>query len=82
MTDRLKLIALRLLLPARPDDMARALEGVQRGLVIEQNQSSQLYRFLRAWYDLPADTTTCSRPGPHVFRPGEIADFLDEWCQT
>lgn len=77
---RLKLIALRLLLPARPEDMAAALDGVKRVMVIEQNHTGQLYRFLRAWYDLPSDVEAMYRPGPSVFRPGEIATRIKEWC--
>jgi 2-oxoglutarate ferredoxin oxidoreductase subunit alpha len=77
---RLKLISLRLLLPARPEDMAAALDGVKRVMVIEQNHTGQLYRFLRAWYDLPADVETLHRPGPRVFRPGEIAEAVTGWC--
>lgn len=79
-TSKLKLIGLRLLLPVRQADMAAALDGVNRLLVIEQNHTGQLYRFLRAWYDLPADVDTVHRPGPSVFRPGEIATKINEWC--
>jgi 2-oxoglutarate ferredoxin oxidoreductase subunit alpha len=79
-SDNLKLIALRLLLPARPEEMAAALDGVRRVMVIEQNHTGQLYRFLRAWYELPADVDTMHRPGPSVFRPGEIAARIEKWC--
>jgi 2-oxoglutarate ferredoxin oxidoreductase subunit alpha len=79
--DRVKLIAPRLLLPVRPDDMAAALDGVSRVMVIEQNHSGQFYRFLRAWYDLPADVQTLHRPGPSVFRPGEIENAIREWSE-
>jgi 2-oxoglutarate ferredoxin oxidoreductase subunit alpha len=75
----LKLISLRLLLPAQPSKMAKALRGVKRLMVIEQNHSGQLYRFLRAWYELPADVESLHRPGPSVFRPGEIAAALRDW---
>jgi len=75
-----KLIALRLLLPVRQEDMAAALKGVNRLMVIEQNHTGQLYRFLRAWYDLPDDVDALHRPGPSVFRPGEIATKISEWC--
>jgi 2-oxoglutarate ferredoxin oxidoreductase subunit alpha len=75
----LKLISLRLLLPAQPRKMAEALRGVKRLMVIEQNHSGQLYRFLRAWYELPADVESLHRPGPSVFRPGEIAAALRDW---
>jgi 2-oxoglutarate ferredoxin oxidoreductase subunit alpha len=78
--EKLKLVALRLLLPARAEDMAAALDGVRRVMVIEQNHTGQLYRFLRAWYDLPSDVEAVYRPGPSVFRPGEIAARIEEWC--
>ena len=76
---RIKLISLRLLLPAQPQKMADALRGVQHVMVIEQNHSGQLYRFLRAWYDLPAEVETMYRPGPSVFRPGQVATALRDW---
>jgi 2-oxoglutarate ferredoxin oxidoreductase subunit alpha len=78
---KLKLISLRLLLPAQPRKMAEALRGVERLMVIEQNHSAQLYRFLRAWYELPATVESLHRPGPSVFRPGEIAAALRDWSQ-
>ncbi len=78
---KIKLISLRLLLPAQPQRMAEILQGVERVMVIEQNHSGQLYRFLRAWYDLPADVQTMYRPGPSVFRPGQVSDALRHWCQ-
>ena len=78
---KLKLISLRLLLPAQPRKMAEALRGVERLMVIEQNHSGQLYRFLRAWYELPATVESLHRPGPSVFRPGEIAAALRDWSQ-
>jgi 2-oxoglutarate ferredoxin oxidoreductase subunit alpha len=77
---KLKLISLRLLLPIRPVEMAAALEGVERLMVIEQNHTGQLYRFLRAWYELPADVDAVHRPGPGPFRPGELAEKISEWC--
>jgi len=81
LSENMKLISLRLLLPAQPQKLAAALEGVERLMVIEQNHSGQLYRFLRAWYDLPDDVESLHRPGPSVFRPGEIAAILHDWSQ-
>jgi len=75
----MKLITLRLLLPAQPSKMAEALKGSKRLLVIEQNHSGQLYHFLRGWYDLPADVESIHEPGPSVFRPGEIVTRLKNW---
>ena len=77
---KVKLIALRLLLPVRQEEMAAALDGVNRLMVIEQNHTGQLYRLLRAWYELPENVDTLHRPGPGVFRPGEIATKINEWC--
>jgi 2-oxoglutarate ferredoxin oxidoreductase subunit alpha len=77
----IKLISLRLLLPAQPGKMAEALLNVRRLIVIEQNHSGQLYRFLRSWYDLPADVASVHRAGPSVFRPGEITTKLQDWIE-
>jgi 2-oxoglutarate ferredoxin oxidoreductase subunit alpha len=67
-----RLIAPRLLSPARPEQMAAALEGVSRVLVVEQSHGAQFHRYLRAHYSLPADTAVLHRPGPLPIRPGEI----------
>ncbi len=67
-----RLIAPRLLLPTRPDEMAAALDGLERLLVVEQSHGAQFYRFLRAHYTLPEQTSVFHRPGPLTIRPGEI----------
>lgn len=71
-----RLIAPRLLLPARPAEMAAALAGVERVLVVEQSHGAQFYRYLRAHYSLSADTRVLHRPGPLPIRPGEICREL------
>ncbi len=76
---RAKLIALRLLAPALPERLERALEGVSRVLVVEQNHSAQLLRYLRSVYDLPGRPASFHRPGPLPLRPGELADAIVEW---
>jgi 2-oxoglutarate ferredoxin oxidoreductase subunit alpha len=73
-----RLIALRLLAPARPEQLAAALDGVSRVLVIEQNHSAQLFRYLRAMYDLPGKPASYHRPGPLPLRPGELATVIKE----
>jgi 2-oxoglutarate ferredoxin oxidoreductase subunit alpha len=80
LANRIKLISLRLLLPAQPQQMADALTDIERVIVIEQNHTGQLYRFLRAWYELPADVQTMYQPGPSPFRPGQLASTLHDWC--
>jgi 2-oxoglutarate ferredoxin oxidoreductase subunit alpha len=69
---RAKLISLRLLSPAQPERLKKALEGVKRVLVVEQNHSGQFLRYLRSEYELPAEVRSLRRPGPLPFRPEEI----------
>jgi len=74
-----KVVALRLLLPASPDRLARELEGVQRVLIVEQSHSAQFYHYLRAHYDIQAQTHTLARPGPLPITPGEIVHRIENW---
>ncbi len=74
-----RLISLRLLLPARPVLLAAALDGVRRVLVIEQSHGRQFHKFLRANYDLPAEVAVISRPGPLPIRPADILARLATW---
>jgi 2-oxoglutarate/2-oxoacid ferredoxin oxidoreductase subunit alpha len=69
---RAKLISMRLLSPAQPERLKKALQGVKRVLVVEQNHSGQFLRYLRSEYELPADVRSLRRPGPLPFRPEEI----------
>ena len=75
----IRLISLRLLAPERPLEMAAALKGVTRLLVVEQSHSRQFHRYLRAAYDLDADVRVFNRPGPLPFRPNEIIEQLTAW---
>lgn len=77
--ENIRLIALRLLAPERPVEMAAALKGIKRLLVVEQSHSKQFHRYLRAAYDLPADIRVFNRPGPLPFRPNEIIEQLADW---
>ena len=74
-----RLVSLRLLSPAQPERLKRALAGVKRVLVVEQNHSGQFLRYLRAEYDLPGEVTSLRRPGPLPFRPDEIHRRLVDW---
>jgi 2-oxoglutarate ferredoxin oxidoreductase subunit alpha len=76
---KVRLISLRLLAPALPERMDALLAGVTRALVVEQNHGAQLYRYLRAMYDLPGKPESWHRPGPLPLRPGELADAIVEW---
>jgi 2-oxoglutarate/2-oxoacid ferredoxin oxidoreductase subunit alpha len=74
-----RLVSLRLLSPAQPERLKRALAGVKRVLVVEQTHSGQFLRYLRGEYDLPGEVTSLRRPGPLPFRPDEIHRRLVEW---
>jgi 2-oxoglutarate ferredoxin oxidoreductase subunit alpha len=74
-----RLIAVRLLAPERPVEMAVALKGIKRLLVVEQSHSKQFHRYLRAAYDLQAEVRVFNRPGPLPFRPNEIIEQLKKW---
>ncbi len=78
----IRLLAIRLLAPERPEEMAAALEGVKRILIIEQSHSRQFHRYLRAAYDLPGEVKVFNRPGPLPFRPNEIIEQLAEVFET
>ena len=74
-----RLVAPRLLAPVRPEQMAAALDGVKRILVVEQTHGAQFHKYLRAHYDLPAPTRALHRPGPLPITAGEIYRAITEW---
>jgi 2-oxoglutarate ferredoxin oxidoreductase subunit alpha len=51
-------------------------------LVVEQNHSAQLYRYLRAECDLPGRVSSLHRAGALQFQPGEIHRHLLEWSRS
>ena len=73
---KVRLVSLRLLSPAQPDKLKKALEGVKRVIVVEQNHSGQFLRYLRSEYELPGEVKSLRRPGPLPFRPDEIEAAL------
>lgn len=77
-----RLVSLRLLSPSRPEHMASALAGATRVLVVEQNHTGQLYRYLRAEYDLPGKVKSFRHPGPLPMRPDEIHQQITEWSRS
>jgi 2-oxoglutarate ferredoxin oxidoreductase subunit alpha len=74
-----RLVAPRLLAPARPEQMAEALSGVKRIVVVEQTHGAQFNKFLRAHYDLPAPVRVLNRPGPLPITAGEILLAIKDW---
>jgi len=83
-TDGIKarLVSLRLLSPSQPERMAAALAGAKGVLVVEQNHTGQLYRHLRAEYDLPGEVKSFRHPGPLPLRPDEIHQQITEWSRA
>jgi 2-oxoglutarate ferredoxin oxidoreductase subunit alpha len=77
--DAVRIVALRLLLPASPEKLAQALSGVSRVLVVEQSHGRQFHHYLRAYYDVEAETRVLARPGPLPITPGEIVAAIENW---
>jgi len=77
-----RLVSLRLLSPSQPGRLAAALAGAKRVLVVEQNHTGQLYRYLRAEYDLPGEVKSYRHPGPLPMRPGEIHQQITAWSRS
>ena len=76
---RVRLVSMRLLSPAQPERLAKALKGVKRVLVVEQNHGAQFHRYLRADFDLPGEVQSYHRAGPLPIRPDEIYRQIKEW---
>lgn len=74
-----RLISLRLIVPAQPARMGEALKGVRRVMIMEQTHSGQLQHYLQAHYSLPADVSSYRRSGPLPFLPGEISKAITGW---
>ena len=72
-----KVVALRLIAPVRKAEIAAALAGTHLSMVVEQNQSGQLFRHLLGARALPAATESFARPGPAPFRPAEIVAHVE-----
>ncbi|MBI3147617.1 MAG: 2-oxoacid:acceptor oxidoreductase subunit alpha [Betaproteobacteria bacterium] len=79
---KVRLLAVRLLAPVRPEHFAKALDGAKRILVVEQNHSRQFYRYLRSEYDFPVPLSSFARPGPLPIRPDEVYRQLIEWSRA
>jgi 2-oxoglutarate ferredoxin oxidoreductase subunit alpha len=73
---KVRVIALRVLSPLPLAALARALDGVRRIVVIEQNHGAQLYHYLLGHKAIPPSAESVARPGPSPFRPSEIATYV------
>ncbi len=77
--EEFKLVAMRLLSPLLPDQVATALAGTERLLIVEQSHSGQFHRHLRGTLDLPGDVEVLNRPGPLPIQPAEIIQKIRDW---
>jgi len=77
-----KLIAPRLLAPARPLEMAAALEGVERAISIELSHSAQFYRYLKGYFEISCPVQSYHRPGPLPFRTNELCEVIMNWSAS
>ncbi len=68
--------SLRVLSPQPKQALARALAGVRRVVVMEQNHGAHLYHHLVAHQAIPPGAESFARPGPLPFRPAEITAHL------
>lgn len=73
---KVRVIALRVLAPLPIAALSRALDGVRRIVVIEQNHGAQLYHYLLGHKAIPPSAESVARPGPSPFRPSEIATYV------
>ena len=76
---KVRLVAPRLLSPARPAQMSAALADVTRILIVEQSHGAQFYRYLKAHYDLPVPARVFNRTGPLPITAAEIHRAITEW---
>jgi 2-oxoglutarate ferredoxin oxidoreductase subunit alpha len=74
-----RLVALRLIAPLQVEQLAAALDGCKRVLVVEQTHSGQFYRYLRSMCDLPGEVRAFHRAGPLQIRPSEIDAQIRQW---
>ena len=73
---KVRVIALRVLSPLPLAALTRALDGVRRIIVVEQNHGAQLYHYLLGHKAIPLSAESVARPGPAPFRPSEIASHV------
>jgi 2-oxoglutarate ferredoxin oxidoreductase subunit alpha len=71
-----KLLVPRLLYPVSEEIYQEFFASIRRGLVVEQNHQSQLYRLLRMYVDMPRGIETLAKSGSNPITPEEIAGRL------
>lgn len=79
--EKLSLIGLRLLMPLNAETLAKYTHK-QKVLVIEQNDSAQLYHYLLSEKSIPTESDAFSQPGPLLFKPTDIINHLQDWLEA
>ncbi|MBL7002718.1 MAG: 2-oxoacid:acceptor oxidoreductase subunit alpha [Gammaproteobacteria bacterium] len=74
----IKVIAMRLLLPAQVQAFNDSLNGVDKLLTVELSHSLQFYHYLKSHYQLPAKVHQLSRPGPLALTPSEVVIAVEK----
>jgi len=73
---RVKLLVPRLLYPVSEQVYQEFFASITRGLVVEQNHQSQLFRLIRMFVDVPRGIETLAKSGSNPITPDEVADRL------
>jgi len=73
-----RVITIRLLMPLPLKQMKSAQQGIKRCIVVEQNQSGQLYHYLKGMEALESHSSSFARPGPLLIRPDELVTFVEQ----
>ncbi|RLQ23313.1 2-oxoacid:acceptor oxidoreductase subunit alpha [Seongchinamella sediminis] len=70
-------VALRLLAPLQREQLAAALAGCRKVVVVEQNHGAQLFHYLRGQLDLAMPVASYSRAGPVPLSGRAIAAYIN-----
>lgn len=76
----ISLIGLRLIMPLRTETLIE-LTQQQKVLVIEQNDSAQLYHYLLSQKAIPLDSDALAEPGPLLFKPTDLMPRIQTWME-
>jgi 2-oxoglutarate/2-oxoacid ferredoxin oxidoreductase subunit alpha len=79
---RARLVSMRLLAPFQPERLAKALAGVKRVLVVEQNHGGQFLKYIRSEFQLPGEVRSCRHAGPLPVRAEEVHRQLVQWSRA
>jgi 2-oxoglutarate ferredoxin oxidoreductase subunit alpha len=73
---KVKLLVPKLLYPVVEEVYTEFFASIKRGLVVEQNHQSQLFRLIRMFVDVPRGLETLAKSGSNPITPAEVVDRL------